>query len=168
MNKVISIIRHAKSDWSHGCKDFDRALNERGYSDAQLMGKNLHDNKQLFNRVFCSAANRAQLTLQQLNSLLALPQANIQFESSLYLASHPQLVSFIEQVSNDYNHIALIGHNTGLTDLCNFLVGDRLTNLPTCAVYTIQTYVNDWKAIGPKCGTRTSLVTPRQLKDSHL
>ena len=166
MNKQLSIIRHAKSDWFAGCKDFDRGLNARGYHDASLIGKYLHANKQQFDRVYCSTANRAKLTLEQLNVSLKLPKASIQFEQSLYLASLTHLVSFIEQVSNEYRHIALIAHNPGLTNLCNFIAGDQLANLPTCGVYTIQCCVDDWRAVGLESGTKKMLITPRMLKDS--
>ena len=166
MNKQLSIIRHAKSDWSAGCRDFDRSLNDRGYSDAQLIGKYLVTNKQRFDRVYCSKANRARLTLQQLNHYLKLSEDSICYEQSLYLASVIHLVSFIEQFNDQDQHIALIAHNPGLTELCNFLTGDRLSNLPTCAVYSIQLHVDEWKTIGAECGTRNSLMTPRMLKDN--
>jgi phosphohistidine phosphatase len=166
MNKELSIIRHAKSDWSADCRDFDRGLNKRGYNDAKLIGKYLHANKQQFDRVYCSTANRAKSTLEQLNASLKLPNASIQFEESLYLASLTHLVSFIEHVSNDLRHIALIAHNPGLTDLCNFLTDDRLDNLPTCAVYTIDFHVDDWRAVGFCSGIKKMLITPRMLKDN--
>ncbi len=164
MNKQLSIIRHAKSDWSAGCRDFDRTLNNRGYNDAKLIGNYLHTSHQQFDRVFCSTANRAKLTLQQLNASLNLPTKHFQFEQSLYLASLTHLVSFIEKISDQYHHAALIAHNPGLTDLCNFLTGDQLANLPTCGVYTIQCCIDDWKAIGFESGIMKSLITPRILK----
>ena len=166
MNKQLSIIRHAKSDWSAGCRDFDRALNDRGYHDATLIGEYLQANKYQFDRVYCSTANRAKLTLEKLNVFLNLPNESVQFEQSLYLASLHHLLSFIEQVSNEYHHIALIAHNPGLTNLCNFLTGDQLENLPTCAVYTIECCVDDWRAVGLESGFKKMLITPRMLKDN--
>ncbi len=39
MKRLITLIRHAKSDWSHPeLSDFDRPLNGRGERDAPLMG----------------------------------------------------------------------------------------------------------------------------------
>jgi phosphohistidine phosphatase len=167
MNKQITIIRHAKSDWSAGCRDFNRALNARGNNDAILIGKYLHANEQHFDRLYCSTANRARLTLEQLNTSLKLPKASIQFEESLYLASLTHLIAFIEQISNQYNHIALLAHNPGLTNLCVYLTGQQLANLPTCAVYSIQCCVDDWRAVGLECGTKKMLITPRMLKDNE-
>lgn len=164
MDKRLSIIRHAKSDWPAGRRDFDRAINKRGISDARLIGNYLHANGQQFDKVYCSKANRAKLTLEQLNAVMKFTESNIRYEQSLYLASLTYLLSFIEQVSNDYNNIALIAHNPGLTNLCNYLTGDQLNNLPTCGVYTIQFCVDDWKAIGLESGVKKSLVTPKMIK----
>jgi len=166
MDKQLTIIRHAKSDWSAGCKDYERTLNDRGYSDAQLIGEYLHANKQRFDRVYCSKAKRAQLTLHQLNQFLTLPEERIRNEQSLYLASVTHLESFIQLFSDQDQHVAIIAHNPGLTELCNYLTGDDLSHLPTCAVYSVQLYVNEWKAIGAECGARNSLITPRMLKDN--
>ncbi|MFK8028359.1 MAG: histidine phosphatase family protein [Gammaproteobacteria bacterium] len=165
MNKQLSIIRHAKSDWSEEMPDFDRALNKRGLNDAILIGNYLHDHNYQFDRVYCSSANRARQTLGQLNMSLNLAKDSIQLERSLYLASLAHLVSLIEQLSHSHHHVALIAHNPGLTDLCNFITGDRLGNLPTCAVYTIQCCVDDWRAVGLESGTKKMLMTPRMLKD---
>ena len=168
MDKQLTIIRHAKSDWSTGCRDFDRALNKRGISDARLVGEYLHANEQQLDKVYCSTANRAQLTLKELNSYLKLTEDTLHFEQSLYLASLATLLPFIEQVSNNDNHIVLIAHNPGLTELCNYLTGDQLTNLPTCAVYTIQFCVDEWRAIGLESGIKKSLITPKMLKTNNL
>ena len=163
--KQLFLIRHAKSDWTDDCKDFDRVINDCGFNDAQLIGKYLHDHKQQFDRVYCSTASRARLTLEQLNATLNLLKTSIQYEQSLYLASLVHLVSFIENVSDEFQYVALIGHNPGITDLCNFLSGDQLDNLPTCAVYTIDFHVDEWRAVGFKSGNKSNLITPRMLKD---
>ncbi len=164
MDKRLSIIRHAKSDWSTGCRDFERTLNERGVKDSQLIGEYLHAKEQKFDQVYCSTANRAQLTLQKLNLFIKLTENNIHYEQSLYLASLSHLLSFIEQITDDYNHVALIAHNPGLTDLCNYFTGDNLTNLPTCAVYTIDFCVDEWRAVGLENGVKKSLITAKMLK----
>ncbi len=165
MSKQLSIIRHAKSDWATGGRDFDRVINGRGYQDTKLIGNYLMANKQQFDRVYCSSAKRAKLTLEQLNTCLGLLKTDIQFEESLYLASLTHLVPFVEKISNQYEHVALIAHNPGLMDLCNFLTGDQLSNLPTCSVYAIDFEVDDWRAVGLENGIKKTLVTPRMLKD---
>ena len=165
MSKSLHIIRHAKSDWSDECADIDRGLNKRGYGDTKLIGEYLVANDYSIERIFCSNARRARITLEELNRHLKLPSSNIEYIDALYLASRATLVGFIENMNNDDNDVAIIGHNPGLTELCYFLSGDYLQNLPTCGVYSIHFDVDDWQAIGCDSGTTTNYMTPRQLKD---
>lgn len=167
MSKTLHIIRHAKSDWSDECADIDRGLNKRGYKDTKLIGEFLSANEFCIEQVFCSSARRARITCEELNRYLTIPLQNLQYIEALYLASSAYLTSIIETTNNQFNHIALIGHNPGLTELCCYYSGDNLLNLPTCGVYSIHFEVDDWQALGYEIGTTTSFVTPRQLKDRY-
>ena len=50
--------------------------------------------------------------------------------------------------------------------LCYFYTGEYLQNLPTCAVYSVQFNVDDWRALGCESGKSANFITPRQLKDN--
>ena len=41
--KKLSIIRHAKSDWSHNLSDMDRPISQRGRNDADVMSNVIQD-----------------------------------------------------------------------------------------------------------------------------
>ena len=165
MSKSLHIIRHGKSDWSQECADFDRGLNKRGYADTKLIGEYLLANDYLFEQVFCSTARRAKITLGELNRHLQICESNIQYIDALYLASRSTLMSLIENTDNQYQQIAIVAHNPGLTELCYYLTGDYLPNLPTCGVYSIHFDVDDWRAVACDSGVTTKFITPRQLKD---
>lgn len=165
MSKSLHIIRHAKSDWSDECADIDRGLNKRGYKDTKLIGEYLSTNNYQMQHVFCSTARRAKITIEELNRYLQIPQQNIQHIEALYLASSAYLTSIIENTDNQFHQIAVVGHNPGLTELCNYYTGDSLVNLPTCGIYSIHFDVDDWQALGCESGATTKFITPRQLKD---
>ena len=165
MPKQLSIIRHAKSAHDNTGPDRDRALNERGRSDAKLIGKFLSAQETEFDVVYCSTAIRARQTFAKINELLKIAENKIQFENDLYLAPLPELLSFIENLPNTYERVALVGHNPGLTELCNALCGGDLSNLPTCGVFTVQFSTDDWHAAGIGSGQAQKLVTPRMLKE---
>lgn len=164
MIKKLSIIRHAKSIADLSGPDRHRALNKRGQSDAKLIGKFLSSQGVEFDQVYCSTAVRARQTFAKINELLKLPDDKIHFEDTLYLASLPVLLSFIQNLPNTHAQIALVGHNPGLTELCNALCGCDLANLPTCGVFTVQ-FSTDWQAVGAATGEHQKLVTPRMLKE---
>lgn len=166
MSKTLTIIRHAKSSGSEGCADFDRVLNKRGRSDADIIGHYLNEQKVQFDALFCSSAARAIETLQRLNASLKITENKILIDDALYLASLQKLVSYINDIDNRHNQVAIIGHNPGLTNLCQLLTEDSIQNLPTCTVYSISLPVDDWTAVGPRLGNKTMLLTPRMLKEA--
>lgn len=165
MPKILSIIRHAKSIADLSGPDRARALNERGRSDAKLIGKFLSAQGVEFDQVYCSTAIRARQTFAKINELLKLHDDQIQFEDSLYLASLAELLSFIENLPADQQRVALVGHNPGLTELCNTLGADELGNLPTCGVFTVRFPTDDWREAGAGAGESQKIVTPRMLKE---
>lgn len=168
MNKMLTIIRHAKSTWPDEVIDFERLLNERGLSDAQIMGVYLHQQEFSVDAVFCSSAMRTKQTLQYLGSHGQPLSNDIQYEDELYLASQKKLMNYIADISEQYSHVALIGHNPGLTELYNGFTGDSLANLPTCAAACISFPVDQWAAIDTGLGEKQFLVTPRMVKDGCL
>ncbi|HNA40311.1 MAG TPA: histidine phosphatase family protein, partial [Chitinophagales bacterium] len=60
--KSLSIIRHAKSDWSTGVDDIARPLNERGKNAVVLIGNYLQQQKIKPDLIISSPAKRAQDT----------------------------------------------------------------------------------------------------------
>ena len=165
MNKTLIIIRHAKSAWPEDVPDFQRPLNKRGYDDAQLMARYLADLTSRVEAVFCSAAERAQLTLKELNKTLKLSEKCLHINEDLYLASCKQLTRFVEALPDEINTVILIGHNPGLTELCNYFTDDCLDNLPTCGIYEVAFNVDAWRACGQSMGVRKSYCVPRMLKN---
>lgn len=164
MNKTLTIIRHAKADWPDNVEDFDRPLLARGASDAQSMGQFLLQQNYSFDTVLCSEARRARETLQNLQTALPIGQSSIHYDHDLYMTSVYPVIKKIEDLQNEFNWVAIVGHNPTQTELCNYLANDTLSNLPTCGVYTISFPFNDWQAIGPGSGNTLSLITPKMLK----
>ena len=162
--KKLSIIRHAKSATMDGA-DQERPLNDRGERDFKLMGQFLAAQNLNIEYMACSTANRARATLDGLNTALQISDSNITYDDSLYLASLPVLAKYIEALPNTYTHAALVGHNPGLTELCNFLTSSDIGNLPTCAVCHIHFPVDDWQAIEAGLGEQKALWTPKILKE---
>ena len=165
MAKQLTIIRHAKSVTTSTGSDRDRSLNARGQGDAKLIGKFLSAQGIVFEQVYCSIATRARQTFEKINEILEIPAENVHFDDALYLASLPVLLGYIENLPNTHDRVVLVGHNPGLTELCNSLCNGDLTNLPTSGVYTIQFPVDDWQAAGAGTGECLKLVTPRMLKE---
>ena len=151
--KKLTLIRHAKSDWSSGAaSDFERPLNRRGNKAAPLMADRILERDTVPDLLVSSPARRAAETVELLAQELELSPEQIVFNREIYAASLGILIDIVRQLP-DLEHIALIGHNPGLSELGQWLCAQASEWLPTCAVLELKLAVDDWAAVSPSCAT---------------
>ena len=93
MRRLI-LMRHAKSDWSHGTSDHDRPLNPRGRGAAEALGNWLRTEGLLPDAVLCSTAARTRETC----ALLNLPEScAVEHLRQLYLAEPSEIIANLRQ-----------------------------------------------------------------------
>lgn len=159
--KKLTLIRHAKSDWSSGAaSDFERPLNRRGNKAAPMMAGRILKRGSVPDLLVSSPAQRAAETATLLAQGLGLAQEQIIFHRNIYEASLATLIDIIRQLSAP-EHIALIGHNPGLSHLGLWLCPQAPEWLPTCAVLELELAVDDWAAVTPGCATLAGYDYPK-------
>jgi phosphohistidine phosphatase len=162
----LTLIRHAKSSWDDpALSDFDRPLNKRGMKNAPLMGKIISKRGLVFDRIVASPALRAITTAHLIAGKQGFPEQDIQQRDELYDASVDELLDCVHSLDNQYASIALVAHNPGLTSLCNYLSGESIANLPTCAVAVIEFDLDDWRAVYQDTGRLALYEYPRKYTD---
>lgn len=145
--RELILIRHAKSDWSNPLlDDFERPLNKRGSKNAPFMAKILKKELQKPDLIISSPSFRTKLTLDYFLKEFEY-KGEVIFEKSIYEAPFENLLKVIKNIDNKYKTIFLIGHNPGLNDLANFLLGSFEDNIPTSGVLKIDFDTNSWKNI---------------------
>ncbi|MDD2508709.1 MAG: histidine phosphatase family protein [Aliarcobacter skirrowii] len=145
--RELILIRHAKSDWSNPLlDDFERPLNKRGSKNAPFMAKILKKEIQKPDLIISSPSFRTKLTLEYFLKEFEY-KGEVIFEKSIYEAPFENLLKVIKNIDNKYKTIFLIGHNPGLNDLANFLLGSFEDNIPTSGVLKIDFDTNSWKNI---------------------
>ncbi|WP_066161484.1 SixA phosphatase family protein [Aliarcobacter skirrowii] len=145
--RELILIRHAKSDWSNPfLDDFERPLNKRGEKNAPFMAKILKKEIQKPDLIISSPSFRTKLTLEYFLKEFEY-KGEVIFEKSIYEAPFENLLKVIKNIDNKYKTIFLIGHNPGLNDLANFLLGSFEDNIPTSGVLKIDFDTNSWKNI---------------------
>lgn len=150
--KRIHIIRHAKSDWAkEELKDFDRPLNDRGKRNAPMMAKRLLSREARPDFVVCSPARRTRETCQYFLMEFPLAETKITYEESIYEASLSALLNAIEKIPSTSNEAFFIGHNYGVSQLVEYLTEEQVA-MPTCAIASIDLYIDDWNQITANCG----------------
>lgn len=111
--KQLYLLRHAHAE-THGLgfSDFDRPLDERGQEEARTIAHHLHAQGITFDFVMCSAALRAQETLEPLRPILGTDA--IETSESFYNISEDKILDHLKVVSNGRQRILYIGHNPGI------------------------------------------------------
>ena len=169
---TLSLLRHAKSDWSSPeLEDFDRTLARRGQEAAPRMGAYMAAKGLAPDLVLCSPAARARQTLD-----LVLPylpdSANVEFEESFYLAAPSILLARVRKVGSAVRHILVVGHDPGLHGLAIELAGSGdardlkslAEKFPTAGLAVITFPLEAWSAIQVGEGRLSLFMTPRLLE----
>lgn len=151
--KKLLIIRHAKSDWENPKQaDFDRPLNKRGNLNAPAMAQRLISKSIIPQHIVSSDAVRALATATYFAKIFQINSAEIQKEHAIYEATTATLLNVINGLNNQYNFIALFGHNPGLTNLIQHLHPCDIYNLPTCAMVLLEFPFDSWDLISGDTG----------------
>lgn len=154
--KTLTIVRHAKSSWKDpGLPDHVRPLNKRGRRDAPMMGRRLAEQGPPVELIVSSPAVRAAETAEAMAAEMEYPWDEIVMDDELYEADCAEILMVIERQDDWFDHLMLIGHNPGLTELVNSLARLGIDNLPTCGVVRLEYDVWRWGQI--------SQVEPRQV-----
>lgn len=160
--KQLLLVRHAKSDWDNiKLSDFERPLNKRGLINAPEMAERLRKQHIIPEHIVSSPASRAITTANFFAEVLGLDKQAIQTEENIYEASPAALLNIINKLSNEYERIALFGHNPGLTTLAMNLCNSSVYNIPTCGIMLIEFPFDDWKMISYGTGEQKMYDYPK-------
>ena len=144
--KHLFIMRHAKSSWDNtNLSDHDRPLNKRGFRDAPRMGRWLAEQDLRPDLILSSTACRSVETAKLVAAEFA-EQPRIEYDSNLYLATSAVWRSTIPLYANQEERLLIVGHNPGLENLFNDLVG-RYETIPTAAILHLELKCDTWDEI---------------------
>lgn len=166
MGKRLMVIRHAKSCWKNSSlKDFYRPLNTRGNNDAPMMAQRLAAKNYLPQLIVTSPAVRAFTTALYFAKTWKMPEKSIMLEDDMYEADASALLKIIYALPDEYDSIALFGHNPGLQQLVNKLAQTNI-EMPTAAVAAISFTVNNWAQIQFATGNISWYDYPKNLANN--
>ena len=163
--KTLSLVRHAKSSWKDpGLPDHMRPLNKRGRRDAPMMGRRLAEQGALVELIISSSAARAVQTAEAIAEELEYPWDGIVTDDDLYHADAAEMLEVVERQDDWIDHLMVIGHNPGLTDLTHTLSRLELENVPTCGIVTLSYEVARWVEIGETEPIRAQFDYPKKAR----
>lgn len=162
-NRILLVMRHAKSSWKTNEPDERRPLSGRGTRDAVVAGQTLASSAP--DIVWCSSATRAVQTWQcaQLGGAAC---GDVRIEEALYGASADELLAVLRTTPSTATTALLISHEPGVSDLISCLsVGSPLLDevearFPTSAIAVLG--VNgEWADLSPGTCEVTAFEIPR-------
>lgn len=150
--RSICFIRHAKSSWSDTqVADYDRNLNKRGKRDAPFMAARLAERLSAPDLIISSPAKRAQKTATAMAREIGYNCKLISYMEEIYHGSTTDLLHLVKEIDNKNREVFLVGHNYALTDLAEYLTGEKLGNIPTCGMVLVQCDAEVWNDVSPAC-----------------
>jgi phosphohistidine phosphatase len=153
-----------------GAADHDRDLAPRGEEAAPRMGRLIAEHKLAPDCVLSSTATRARRTWDLASAALSA-QPELVPRRDLYLAPSGRLLDIVRAHGGNARRLMLVGHNPGLHDLAQRLVGEGdpklrrklAEKLPTAALVHLTFEAGDWKALAPGSGRLIGFWRPRDL-----
>ncbi len=163
--KTLYLARHAKSNKEDiDVVDFDRPLNEKGYSDAHLAGRYLSEQKILPGLVISSPAIRAISTAIILSSHMKYAMENIKMKKELYDTGVNQYLRCISSIRQEES-IMLVAHNETISEVAAKLSSQRIDSLKTCGIIGLRFETTSWKEVIGMKGTLFFQIHPEMLKN---
>jgi phosphohistidine phosphatase len=145
--KQLYIVRHGKSSWDYEVDDIDRPLKVKGINDAYKMADRLNKRNKHPQLIISSPANRALHTAIIFARTLNHPISNLNIHEIIYNGSDEQILDFIKTLDDAVSSVMIFGHNPMSTDLANRFLKDKLDNLPTAGIASINFKTDSWKNI---------------------
>lgn len=163
--KTIHLIRHAKSSWNNAhLADVDRTLNQRGQQDCRTMAQPIFEAGCRFETVYCSIAERAQMTIQGISESLSNQNIEWTLEEALYTFDDRELLDWFSNLPDTLTEVTIVGHNPAITEFTNRLSNRQTANVPTCGYVCIQFPISAWIDLAKGSGICVHFLTPKNLQ----
>lgn len=156
--KKLLLIRHAKAG-SHDMTDFKRPLTDRGIRDAEFMAHQLKAAGLIPQYILTSPALRTQTTAGIIAKALNIP--NQAADKVIYEAGTHTLLSLINNLPDEYNFIALVGHNPAISQVLYAITGE-MRDMPPAGTALIDFDFSEWKMVHTNIGSLAWYDSPKE------
>jgi phosphohistidine phosphatase len=166
----LFLIRHAKAEPGVGQNDYERALNDRGRTDARRVAEILAGRDRLPEVLIHSGALRTKQTAEIFAAHWPR-RVELQEEVGLYDATQEMLFARVTALSDAVDCVGFVAHNPAIGELAATLAGHgahpelrRMAfKYPTCAVAVIDFEISVWDDISRRAGLLALFLTPAEL-----
>jgi phosphohistidine phosphatase len=166
----LLLLRHSKAVPHAGKGDHERALTERGRSDASRTGSYIAGQKFTLDAAIHSGAQRTRETLAIVLTRLR-PGIDVAVEPGLYEGASTAFLNAVRSVRDEAVSVLIVGHNPTIADMaCRFIRAGEADDMarmavkfPTSALATLDFDVAHWRDVTERAARLVDFVTPRSL-----
>lgn len=168
MKKTLILVRHATAEDSNfRTKDFDRNLNNKGLSEAAVMGKWLVKSGFKPDIFISSPASRAYKTAEIIASEFGVSKSSIGSNPDIYEGGPKAYLQALNAVAESFSVLILFGHNPDITYFAEYLTGSTIGSMEKGSVAIIDFENMNWAEISGKTGNLSMYKTPRQVREAE-
>lgn len=142
---LLTVLRHAKSDWSRGLPDHERVLNDRGRRTAPAVGRALAAMDLVPDLVLTSSAERARSTAELARAEFGAA-VDLVVTDALYATSVNGALAAIADVPAEVEHLLIVGHEPTWSALVGTLTGARV-EMATATLAGIMVPSSGWDGL---------------------
>lgn len=143
--RLLTLVRHGKSDWSVDCDDRHRPLNARGRRQAPITGAWIGAHLPPVDAAVVSPAVRTQMTWDLLHQDWKKTPP-VEVVEDLYTFSGLDVIPTIRALAPMTRHAVLVGHNPAVEELVTTLTGEQCV-MKTSARAVIAIH-SSWTFVG--------------------
>lgn len=149
----ICLLRHANAAWPQpGERDFDRALDDRGFAEAEIVAQLASDRGYVPDLIVSSTAVRCRQTVDAIRRATSIGSEPL-FVDELYNAPVESYLALLE--SQNAAELLLVGHNPAMETLLEALIGaDRAAAIVPTGYPTAGYCVLDYDATADQSAVR--------------
>lgn len=160
--KTLIILRHSKTEKINPAGDAARELTKPGRRWATEAGREIFEATGMPDLLVTSNAIRALQTGDLAAEAMKFAGER-RVIPEIYGATENELVHVIQGLPDDFDKIALVGHNPGLEELSNSFSGKREHgHLPTAGWVVVEISANAWKDAKAGGGKVTAFGAPNK------
>ena len=165
--KTLYVLRHAKTERdSESGRDFDRALTERGWRDAELVGREMRKRGLEVDAILASPAKRAAETVETFGR--GYGELEPSWEPGIYEAGVRRLIEIVQGADEGAERLLIVGHNPGFEGLVWTLADEDAEKvrdaMPTAAMAAIELPVDAWSDVLEGTGRLTEFIVASELR----
>lgn len=166
MDRTLTVMRHAKSAWGTGERDFDRPLAPRGRRDAAAAAAWMTGAGYDYHLVLCSGAARARQTWAEL-AAGGVRADGVQFLDEIYHGHADTLFDLISATHDDIERLLVIGHQPTVESFCVMATdsdpatGEGFPPGFGTSAFAVLTLPGTWGSLVPGAAHLVAARTPR-------